>query len=194
MNMHSPDDAIRKDLAIVFYTGSGNTGRIAEEVARGVEEVESSSATLIALSAGDIVGGRYRNAQVMKAIDRADALIMGSPTYMGGPAAQFKAFADASSERWPTKIWDNKWAAGFTVGASASGEQSATLQYFSILAQQQGMVWLGMDVRGPNPLGCALGLALQSSDEMAEQNIAAARAFGRRIARFALGATLLTST
>jgi multimeric flavodoxin WrbA len=33
-------------------------------------------------------------------LDAADAIVFGTPTYMGGPSWQFKRFADASSKAW----------------------------------------------------------------------------------------------
>ena len=48
----------------------------------------------------DIVSGRLQNNKLLSVVDAADGVIFGSPTYMGGPAAQFKAFADATSDRW----------------------------------------------------------------------------------------------
>lgn len=113
----------------------------------------------------DIDNGRYTRSSCLELVDAADAVIFGSPTYMGGPAAQFKAFADASSDRWDTQQWSGKLAAGFTVGANPNGDQLATLQYFSILASQHGMLWVGLDIpggfdkHGRNPSGSQLGLA-----------------------------------
>src|SRR4029077_994413 len=37
-------------------------------------------------------------------ITEADAIIFGTPTYMGGPSAQFKVFSDASSDVWFGKL------------------------------------------------------------------------------------------
>ena len=62
------------------------------------------------------VGGRFANEEVLKLADVADALAFGSPTHMGGPAAQFKPFADATSERGLEMRWADKVAAGFTTG------------------------------------------------------------------------------
>ena len=42
---------------------------------------------------------------------------------MGGPAAQFKAFADATAGKWFTSAWKDKIAAGFTVSMSPSGDK-----------------------------------------------------------------------
>ena len=58
----------------------------------------------------------------MATLDASDALTFGSPTYMGGPAAQFMAFADATVERWSEQRWRDKLAAGFTVSSALTGE------------------------------------------------------------------------
>jgi NAD(P)H dehydrogenase (quinone) len=76
-------------------------------------------------------------------LDASDVIIFGTPTYMGGPAAQFKAFADTTSERWFKRVWVNKLAAGFTVSAGPSGDKFNTLIYLFTLAMQHGMVWVG---------------------------------------------------
>ena len=47
-------------------------------------------------------------------LDRADAIIFGSPTYMAGPSAAFKAFMDATSGRYAEQAWADKLAVGFT--------------------------------------------------------------------------------
>ncbi len=70
---------------------------------------------------------------------------MGSPTYMGGAAAQFKAFIDATSDEWSKQRWANKIAAGFTCGSSLNGDQTACLQAMNTLASLQGMLWVGLD-------------------------------------------------
>jgi multimeric flavodoxin WrbA len=122
-------------------------------------------------------------------VDAADAVAFGSPTYMGGPAAQFKAFADASSERWEGQRWADKVAAGFTVGACANGDQGFTLAYFSILAAQHGMLWCGLDIpggldkAGRNRLGAQVGLvALATEGEVDAADLATAQYLGRRLA------------
>ena len=41
--------------------------------------------------------------------------------------------------------WAGKIAAGITSGTGLNGDQSSTLQYFSTLASQHGMYWIGID-------------------------------------------------
>jgi NAD(P)H dehydrogenase (quinone) len=118
---------------------------------------------------------RYSNADVFAKLDASDAIIFGSATYMGGPAAQFKAFADASSVKWFSSAWRDKIASGFSVSGSPSGDKFSTLQYFHTLAMQHGMIWIGlgempMQPNGVNRLGAfagAIGQAMQESPDVA---------------------------
>jgi len=134
-------------------------------VQKGCHSITNTNAVLYRIVGPEIVDGRFRAEQCLSLIDGSDAVIFGSPTYMGGPAAQFKAFADATSDHWDAQQWADKVAAGFTVGANPNGDQLMTLQYFSILASQHGMLWIGLDIPGGfderqrNPLGSQLGLA-----------------------------------
>ena len=65
----------------------------------------------------------------------ADAIVFGSPTYMGGVSWQFKKFADASSKPWYVQAWRNKLAAGFTNSATLNGDKFSSLQYLFTLSQ-----------------------------------------------------------
>lgn len=132
-----------RTVAIVYFSGTGHTRLMAEAVQRGAAAVADTAAELHALDGRDIREGRFANAGLFAALDRADAIVFGTPTYMGGPAAQFKAFADASSGIWFRQGWRNKLAAGFTHSGSPSGDKLATLQALALLASQHGMLWVG---------------------------------------------------
>jgi multimeric flavodoxin WrbA len=80
---------------------------------------------------------------VFASLAGVDAMIYGSPTYMGGPAWQFKKFADASSKPWFGGAWKNKIAGGFTNSATTNGDKFSTIQYFVTLAMQHGQIWAG---------------------------------------------------
>ena len=127
------------------------------------------------------------NDQQMAVLDNADIIYFGSPTYMGGPAAQFKAFADATSERWESQRWAGKLAAGFTCGSNAGGDQLATLQYFHILASQHGMYWVGLDIpvdaalARSNTLGTHLGVSVHvPEDQISDDDRINAAYLGQR--------------
>ncbi len=157
-------------ISIIYFTGSGHTAKLAEAVTQGAASVAGVQTHLIAISGDDIVKGRYENAAVLAQLDASDAIIFGSPTYMGGPAAQFKAFADATGGRWYTSAWRDKLAAGFTVSSGPSGDKLSTLHYFFTLAMQHGMIWVGfpenpMNDKGINRLSSYSGVMAQAGQE-----------------------------
>jgi len=122
-------------VAIVYHSGFGHTQVQAEAVRDGVAAVDGTTAHLIAV---DEVDAQW------DVLDDADAIIFGSPTYMAGASAPFKAFLDATSPRWAEQRWRDKLAAGFTNSAGMNGDKLATLQQFALFAMQHGMVWVGL--------------------------------------------------
>jgi len=152
-------------VAVIYFSKTGITHQLAEAIRDGVLSYTGAECNLYRISGSEIQDGRFINEECLSLLDAADAICFGSPTYMGGPAAQFKAFADKSGDRWEKQTWANKIAAGFTTGTSSGGDQLATLQYFSILAMQLGMIWVGLDIpqdRDPekwNPTGTQIGFA-----------------------------------
>ena len=98
-------------VSVIYFSGTGHTTKLAEAIQKGAASVAGVTANLIAISGDDIVKGRYKNDAVFAQLDASDAIIFGSPTYMGGPAAQFKAFADATGAKWYTGAWRDKLAA-----------------------------------------------------------------------------------
>lgn len=174
-------------FVIVYFSATGTTARLAEAIQAGAAEV--GTATLCRISGNDIVAGRFQNESIMSTVDAADGLAFGSPTLMGGPAAQFKAFADATSDRWSEQRWARKVATGFTTGSCANGDQGHTLSYFTVLAAQHGMLWCSLDIpgghdqHGRNRLGSQIGLASQPVDgALPSSDLATAHYLGRRLA------------
>jgi NAD(P)H dehydrogenase (quinone) len=161
------------NVAIIHFSGSGHTTKLAEAVTQGAASVPGVKASLITINGEDITKGRYQNDAVLAQLDASDALVFGSPTYMGGPAAQFKAFADATGERWYRSAWRDKLAAGFTVSSGPSGDKLSTLHYLFTLAMQHGMVWVGfpetpMNDQGINRLSSYSGVMAQAGQEPTE--------------------------
>ena len=162
-------------VAIPFHSGYGHTEVVANAVKRGVES-EKAEARLIKIAADGTVPESD-----WEYLDLADAIIFGTPTYMGGVSAQFKIFADATAKPWFGGKWKDKLAGGFTNSGSFSGDKLATLQQLSILAAQHGMIWVSLgllpaqpstphqrDEDSLNRLGSFLGLMTQSENDKPE--------------------------
>ncbi len=183
-------------VAIVYYSGFGHTAKQAEAIHRGAASHPGATATLHQIDAnGELPPASW------DAISSADAIIYGSPTYMGGPAWQFKKFADASSKPWFTQSWKDKIAAGFTNSASINGDKFSTIQYLWTLAQQHGQIWVGTGLppantkaHGPADVnwtaGFAGALAVSPVDASPDEaprsgDLETARLLGERVARTA---------
>jgi multimeric flavodoxin WrbA len=178
-------------IAIVYYSGYGHTAKQAEAVHQGAASV--GDATLYAIDAnGELPAGAWES------LAEADAIIFGSPTYMGGPAWQFKKFADATSKPWFAQAWKDKIAAGFTNSASVNGDKFATIEYFWTLSQQHGQIWVGTGLlpantkaHGPADTNWTAGfggaLAVSPSDASPDEaptggDLETARLLGKRVA------------
>ncbi len=73
-------------IAIVYFSGYGHTQKQAEAVFAGADSVDGAEAKLFRINEdGDLGEGEF------EALAGYDAIIYGSPTYMGGPAWQFKS-------------------------------------------------------------------------------------------------------
>lgn len=180
-------------ISILYHSGGGHTAKLAEAVAKGATSVTGVKVNTIVISGKDIVEGRYKNDAIFAQLEASDAIIFGSPTYMGGPSGQFKTFADATGGAWYGQKWKDKIASGFSVSNSPSGDKFSTLQYFHTLAMQHGMVWVGlgempMQPNGVNRLGSfagATGQAGQESPDVApsEADKLTGEVLGRRVAQ-----------
>lgn len=180
-------------IAIIHHSGYGHTKRMAEYVQNGVTKTGAEAHFLTIDANGDLPEAGW------EIIGRADGVIFGSPTYMGGPSWQFKKFADASSKPWFGQAWKDKFAAGFTNSASLNGDKFATISYFITLAMQHSMAWIGTGMMPANTkaaarddinyLGGYSGALAQSPsdasvDEMLPGDLQTAEAFGSRVATF----------
>ncbi|HEY1570421.1 MAG TPA: NAD(P)H-dependent oxidoreductase [Pseudonocardiaceae bacterium] len=125
----------------------------------------------------------------------ADAVVLATPTHLGGPAADFVAFAERSARLRSTDVLHSRWAAGITCGVAPDGGKSMTLTYLLTVALQHGMIWVGLPhgpaastYRGDNTVanaeGARLGVAATlRGDELPAASLATAAALGARLAR-----------
>lgn len=186
-------------IAIVYHSGYGHTAKVAAHVEKGANAVSDIEATLY--KADDLTDPEKGPWEALAA---ADAIIFGSPTYMGSASGVMKQFMDASSKPWFGQAWKDKIAAGFTNSGSLSGDKSVTLQQFATLAAQHGMIWVGTGMQPGynastksfdavhNRLSYFLGLGTQSlTDLPAEEtpdkyDLETAEMFGTRVAEATL--------
>jgi NAD(P)H dehydrogenase (quinone) len=157
------------NIAIIYFSGSGHTYLMAESIATGTKTTSDTNVQLLRITGEQIINGRWKDEAMLTSLTSADAIIFGSPTYMGGVAAQFKAFIDAASETWYQQGWKDKIAGGFTHSSSLSGDKQGTLLYLAINASQHSMIWVGAgdmpQPNGVNRLGSFMGVMGQATPD-----------------------------
>jgi multimeric flavodoxin WrbA len=185
-------------IAVVYHSGYGHTARQARAVADGASGLAGVRVQLVSV---ENVEQHWRD------LDDADAIIFGTPTYMGSVSAPFKAFMDKSSKAWAGQKWKDKIAAGFTNSASQSGDKLNTLIQLAVFAAQHGMHWVNLGLmpgnnssqgspEDLNRLGSYLGAMAQSNSDAAPEiaptasDLRTAAHLGRRVAEVALGFAL----
>ncbi|MFD3451974.1 flavodoxin family protein [Streptomyces sp. NPDC058691] len=138
----------RPRVAVAYHSGYGHTAVLAEAVRRGAEK---AGAQVSFVAVDTITDEQWSE------LDAADAVIFGSPTYMGGASAEFHKFAEATGKRFVAGDWADKIAAGFTNSGSKSGDKLNTLTFLAAFAAQHRMIWV--------TLGLAPGWNALEADE-----------------------------
>jgi NAD(P)H dehydrogenase (quinone) len=183
-------------VAIIYHSGFGHTKLQAEAVEQGVTAVDGVDALL--LTAEEAGADLDR-------LDDVEAIIFGSPTYMGSMSAEMKKFLETAAAKWFTQAWKDKVAGAFTNSSSFSGDKLNTLVGLMINAMQQGMIFvsLGMHpaasdpesmnhIQGPGPevvnrTGSSIGpmaasFQVNPGDAPSSGDLATAKAYGTRVA------------
>ena len=183
-------------VAVIYHSGFGHTKLQAEAVERGAAAVDGVEALL--LTAEEAGADLDR-------LDDADAIIFGSPTYMGSMSAEMKKFLETAAAKWFTHAWKDKVAGAFTNSSSFSGDKVNTLVGLMINAMQQGMIFVSLGVhpaasdpesmnhiQGPGPdvvnrLGSYIGpmaasFQVNPGDAPSTGDLATAEAYGTRVA------------
>lgn len=174
-------------IIILYHSGRGHTKKLANFILEGLQSQQTLQAELINVEELD--------EKAWNKLHQAEAIIMGSPTYMGSVSAEFKAFMDKTADFWLDQPWTDKIAAGFTVGTGPSGDKLNSLMQLSVFAMQHGMIWVGQnmigskhteDGQGINESGSWLGhMSTSDTDKsqlIRENDAITAKLFGKRIA------------
>lgn len=166
-------------VAIVYHSQYGHTKVLAEAMLKGIEATAGAKGVLISTTdlpnpgADRALGGRWAE------LNAADAILFGTPTYMGSASAEFKRFMEASSGVWYGQGWAGKLAGGFTNSGNLSGDKLNTLLQLVVFAGQHSMIWVPPgqmpshytpgDTKHINRLGSFTGLMAQSDQASPEQ-------------------------
>jgi NAD(P)H dehydrogenase (quinone) len=192
-------------IAVIYYSATGNVhalaGAVADGAARAGAEVRLRQVEEIAselVISQNQYWGRHRAAvqnQPTATLDDlkwADGVAFGTPTRFGNVAAQLKQFIDQAGRLWQEGQLADKAATSFTSSQTTHGGQESTILALNNTLYHWGMVIipLGYTVNevfasGGNPYGASYTSGDRAAGHPTENAVAAARAQGARLARYA---------
>lgn len=150
-------------VLVMYYSRSGNTKKLAEAIAMGVQEVEG--VTPLVKSVNDVTKEDFIS---------SDGIIAGSPVYFGTMAAELKAVFDKFVGI--RKMMGDKVGAAFATSGDLTGGKETT-----ILSIIQAFLIYGMIVIG-DPLDATghYGVACVGTPD--DATLANGKKLGRRVA------------
>ena len=193
---------------IVFYSRYGNTAKMADAVAEGVDSVEGIHAEMAyvqdTITPPEVINRDERWKEMkerleadyppfdMEKFKNADALIMGSPTRFGNMSAQLKDIWDRTAGLWMEGTLIDKIGAAFTCTASIHGGQETTPVTMFMPMIHHGMIPVGVPYSeqklltttgGGTPYGATAVVGHASDQPPDETELAIARTLGERVGR-----------
>jgi len=192
-------------VAVIYYSATGNVYKLAQAVEEGAKEAgaEVRLRKVHELAPEEAIRSNQgwsdhalMTEDVPEAdladLEWADAYIFGTPTRFGNVSAQLKQFIDTAGGLWFEGKLADKVVSGFTSASNAHGGQESTLLSLYNVFAHWGAILVTPGYTDPllfeaggNPYGAS------STNEPSEQELAAARYLGRRVAE---KAALLTGS
>ena len=183
-------------VAVIYYSATGNVYKLARAVEEGAREAgaEVRFKKVHELAPEEAIRSNQgwsdhalMTEDVPEAdledLEWADAYIFGTPTRFGNVSAQLKQFLDTTGGLWFEGKLADKVVSGFTSAQNAHGGQESTLlSMYNVFAHWGSIVVTPgytdplLFEAGGNPYGAS------STGEPSEQELAAARYLGRRVA------------
>jgi NAD(P)H dehydrogenase (quinone) len=196
------EDAQMANVAVVYYSSTGNTYRLAQAIAEGAKGAgadvrvrkvaELAPDEAIATNQG-WKEHREATADVPEAslddLSWAKGIAFGSPTRFGLVAAQLKQFLDSTGPLWQQGALVDKIVTGFTGAQTLHGGHETTLSSLNHVFAHWGAVIVPLGYTDPsvfatgNPYGSSW--ASGGTDGPDEPTLVVARHQGARLARWA---------
>ncbi len=189
-------------VLVLYYSRYGATARMAQQLARGVEEagIEARLRTVPAVSPNTEASEPpvpEAGAVYCTEDDLANCagLLLGSPTRFGNMAAPMKYFLDGTSSLWMSGTLIGKPAGVFSSSASLHGGQETTLISMMIPLMHHGMLLAGIPYSesglvntdaGGTPYGATHVAGADSKKPVTETELELCLAQGKRIGELAL--------
>lgn len=190
-------------VLVLYYSRNGSTRKLAQVIARGVEQVNGVEAIIRTVPAVSTnieatepeipeEGELYCTEEELK---NCAGLALGSPTRFGNMAAALKYFIDGTATTWLSGELIGKPAGVFTSTSSMHGGQESTLLSMMTPLLHHGMVIAGVPYSetaidetrtGGTPYGPSHLNIDKNSTNLSEHEHTIAITFGKRLAELAL--------
>jgi NAD(P)H dehydrogenase (quinone) len=196
-------------ILVVFYSAYGHVHKMAQAMVEGVKEVPGAQVELkrVAEILSPDVLEKTGIADAQKAfshlpiatvndLEKADAIIVGTPTRFGNMCAQMRAFWDSTGSLWMKGTLVGKVGSVFTSTATQHGGQETTILSTHNTLLHHGMIIVGLpytfkgqmridQITGGSPYGASTIAGGQGERMPSENELAAARYQGRYVATIA---------
>lgn len=189
-------------VLVLFYSRYGATEKMAQIIARGVEQItgmEAKLRTVPSVSANNQQtestvpdqGAVYCTEQDLR---NCAGLILGSPTRFGNMAAAMKSFIDSTGSLWASGALIDKPCGVFTSTSSLHGGQESTLLSMALPLLHHGMVYCGIPYSesalnttssGGTPYGASHVAGADNKNEISEEEKLLCLAMGKRLGKIA---------
>ena len=190
------------EILVLYYSRHGATEKMAQLVARGVEEIPGMQARLrtvppvsaVCEASEDTIPQQGAPYAVIDDLRDCDGLALGSPTRFGNMAAPLKYFIDTTSGLWLGGHLSGKPATLFTSTSSMHGGQETTLLSMMLPLMHHGMLIVGLPYSetdllhtdaGGTPYGASHVAGVDSDRPLSEAEQRLCRALGKRVADIA---------
>lgn len=190
-------------ILVLYYSRKGATAELAQDIARGVDQVagvEARIRTVPAVSPNteaseDSIPAEGPPYATLEDLAQCAGLALGSPTRFGNMAAPLKYFLDGTGGLWQSGALIGKPAACFTSTASLHGGQETTLLSMMLPLIHHGMVITGIPysetllfttTTGGTPYGPSHTAGVDSDYPLSDNERHLSRALGKRLGFLAL--------
>lgn len=197
-------------VLVVYYTMNGHTYRLAEAVAEGARQVNGtevevrrvpetlSEAELKKRGAMEVAEKGFASVPVCTSdvLEKADAVIFGTPSYLGNMSGQMRTFLDSLGDLWKRDALVGKVGSVFVSSGSQHGGQEAAILSFHPTLLHLGMIIVGLpysfesqrridEVAGGSPYGASTIVGRAGERWPNETELAGARFQGKHVAEIA---------
>jgi NAD(P)H dehydrogenase (quinone) len=196
-------------IVVVYYSMYGHIHRMAEAVAEGAREIQGAEVEMrrVPETLSEEVLKKMGALDPQKVfahvptctvdeLASADAIIFGTPTRFGNMCGQMRQFLDATGKLWQQGALVGKVGSVFTSSNTQHGGQESTILSFHITLLHQGMIVVGLpytfegqmridEITGGSPYGASTIAGGQGQRMPSENELAAARFQGKRVATIA---------